>query len=234
MEIISSSDNSTQSSQDSMMSLSRLEEMAQYYTNAFSDGFLIQNKTNMITEKWLGVNIKVSADTKSLGSNNDIIYEDYGVIEYFCRIKAEVALKDLFPITSKCDTSNTTIVPANCDLYITVASMRCVDMAKVTQKIQFYEELFGTKNSTLYYDKQIIDVSNPNKIVLFVYNGADSVNIKKQFKSSHFNYVVIHLPFEFCMTWQVNYSLEVRENEIQVREREIQVRCHEIHVVNMV
>ena len=234
MEIISSSDNSTQSSQDSMMSLSRLEEMAQYYTKAFSDGFFIQNKTNMITENWLGTNIKVAVDKKNISSNDDIIYEDYGVIDYICRIKKEVALKDLFPITSKYDTCNITIVPANCDLYITVASMRCVDMAKVTQKIQFYEELFDTNNSKLYYDKQTIDILNPNKIILFVYNGADYVNIKKQFKSSHFNYVVIHLPFDFCMTWQVNYSLEVREKAIQVREREIQVRYHEIHVGNLV
>ena len=222
MEIISSSDNSTQSSKDSMMSLSRLEEMAQYYTKAFSDGFFIQNKTNMITENWLGTNIKVTVDTKNI-SSNDVIYEDCGVIDYFCRIKKEVALKDLFPITSKCDTCKITIIPANCDLYIIVASMRCVDMAKVTQQVQFYEELFGTKNSTLNYDRQIIDASNPNKIVLFVYNGADYVIIKKQFKSCYFNHAVIHLPFEFCMSWQVSYFSEVSEKEIQVRYHKMNI-----------
>jgi hypothetical protein len=55
-----------------------------------------------------------------------------------------------------------------------------------------------------------------------VYNGADFVDLKKNFRSDKFTAIVIHLPFEFCITWELDVQLQEKEKEVQEKvEREI-------------
>jgi Skp family chaperone for outer membrane proteins len=53
-----------------------------------------------------------------------------------------------------------------------------------------------------------------------VYNGADFVDTKNNFKSDIFQAVVVHLPMKFCVSWRKDVELKASEKKIQDMKRE--------------
>lgn len=84
-----------------------------------------------------------------------IIEETIGDIDFLCRTVVDIPLNELFPVGSRCDTTNITHVSADTDIYIEVTSMTGKlteekkdekGMTKVEKKIHFFEKLFTESN----------------------------------------------------------------------------------------
>ena len=192
----------------SCKSLSTTEQTGEYYSNGFSSGFIQQNKTKILNGEWTGTNIIVRRDTRKNTRKGKVIEEIVGDVDFLCRTSIDVPLKELFPAGSRCDISKFSNIPAGTDVYIEVTSMsgkHAIEFrdtkgkTKVETKIHFYEKLFTESN--LKHDA-VMDLNCTKKIVLFVYNGADFKNLKDEFTSEKFSSAVIHLPINYCITWE--------------------------------
>ena len=73
-----------------------------FYVDGFSCGFILQNKTKLVKGCWLNIPYTI---------------EEVYYIDFLCRTNQDVSIKDLFPLTSRCDDSQYTVVPAGTDLY---------------------------------------------------------------------------------------------------------------------
>ena len=67
-----------------------------------------------------------------------------------------------------------------------------------------------------------VQINKVEKVVFFVYNGADFVNLKNNFKSYKFQAVVVHLPRKFCVSWKKDLEHKAYEEKIQGNKRALQ------------
>ena len=217
-------------SEKSVRSKSTTQQTGDLYTKGFSKGFLAQNVNFLEDGSWLGSEIQIRSNKRNRRCEKPIA--DLGDIDFLCRTKFEVPVQQLFPATARCDTDSFTTIPVDWDLYIEVTSMagelaikESDGPSKVDKKISFYERLF---NDTSFADQlpQGVQINKVNKVVFFVYNGADYVDLKRKFKSEKFHAIVVHLPFEFCLSWETDVELKkmrnaLEENEILLEEKKI-------------
>ena len=100
--------------------------------------------------------------------------------------------------------------------------------SKVATKLSFYETIFDSHNedSFSYQFPDGDQISSVNEIVLFVYNGADFVDLKNSFKSDKCTAIVVHLPILFCVNWVKDVQLQAKE----VKEIALQEALHEKEV----
>ena len=139
---------------------------------------------------------------------------EIGFVNFLCRTTEDVKLKDLFPVRSRCDMTEISEIPAGTDIYIEVTSMsddHAITMkdgkglTAVDTKVRFFERLF-TETRLTYISA--IDGKHSNKLVLFVYNGADFSELKDAFKSTKFSSFVVHLPMSDCINWE---NVQIKE-----------------------
>lgn len=204
----------------SYKSLSSTGHTGQLYTNGFSSGFIQQNKAKIVNGEWIGSNIINTKKTNIKSREGKDIEETVGDIDFLCRTSIDVPLKELFPVECICDINKISIVPAGTDIYIEVTSMSGKyatekqddkGKTKVEKKINFYEKLFTESN--LDHDAAM-DLNYANKIVLFVYNGADFQDLKDKFTSDKFSSAVIYLPINHCINW---------EKDVIIREKDVEI-----------
>jgi hypothetical protein len=219
------------STSEKSLSSKTTQETGQLYTSGFSDGFLSQNQNFLHNNSWLGEDIVIRKSTGKHSRKGDDVLEDVGDVDFLCRTKCEVSVKQLFPAAARCDTDTITTIPAGFDLYIEVTSMSgklATDFRKVATKLSFYETIFDSNNedSFSYQFPDGVKISSVNKIVFFVYNGADFVDLKNSFKSDKFTAIVVHLPILFCVNWEKDVQLQAKE----VKEIALQEALHEKEV----
>jgi hypothetical protein len=150
-----------------------------------------------------------------------------GEIGFLCRTKSEVRVQELFPAAARCDIDSISTIPAGWDLYIEVTSMSgklalLNEPSKVAKKLAFYETIFDC-NCDNGFSNQLpvgVQINKVEKVVFFVYNGADFVYLKNNFKSDKFQAVVVHLPMKFCVSWRKDVELKATEKKIQDMKRE--------------
>ena len=215
-------------SEKSLSSKTTTQETGQLYTSGFSDGFLSQNRSFLHNNSWLGEDIVIRKSTGKHGRKGDDVLEDVGDVDFLCRTKCDVTVKQLFPAAARCDTDTITTIPAGFDLYIEVTSMsgklatdfRKTKPSKVATKLSFYETIFDSHNEDSFSHQfpDGVQISSVNKIVFFVYNGADFVDLKNSFKSDKFTAIVVHLPIAFCINWEKDVQLQAKDKEIQEKE----------------
>ena len=216
-------------SEKSLSSKTTTQETGQLYTSCFSDGFLSQNQNYLHNNSWLGEDIVIRKSTGKHSRKGDDVLEDVGDVDFLCRTKCEVSVKQLFPAAARCDTDTITTIPAGFDLYIEVTSMsgklatdfRKTKPSKVATKLSFYETIFDSNNEDSFSSQfpDGVQISSDNKIVFFVYNGADFVDLKNSFKSDKFTAIVVHLPILFCVNWEKDVQLQAKEvKEIALQE----------------
>jgi hypothetical protein len=225
-------------SEKSLSSKSTTQQTGHYYTTGFSDGFLLQNKNIIHNSSWLGENVIIRESTGKRSRKGDDIIEDLGDVDFLCRTICEVHVKQLFPASARCDTDTISTIPADCDLYIEVTSMsgelaNCEILnkpSKVATKLSFYETIFDSHDNKRFSDQfpEGVHINSVNKIVIFVYNGADFVDLKNNFKSDKFTAIVVHLPMTFCISWEKDVLLQAKDKEVQEKDHELQEKDHEL------
>ena len=203
---------------------STTQQTGAYYTSGFSTGFIAKNERIMENGKWLYESYEVIATIKN--SNGTKTTDVIGDIDFICRITEDVQLSTLFPIVYCANT----LIPANSLLLIEVTSMsgdlaktqkdRKTQLTKLETKLKFYNLLFTLNNKNKFNKKETdIDIG-AGAYVLFVYNGADFLDISESFQSLSFESLVVYLPLETCMTW--SKSVEVEKAKVEAEKANVE------------
>jgi prefoldin subunit 5 len=199
---------------------------------------MAQNVNFLQNDLWLGEEIVIQRSTGKRNRKGEDVLEDLGDIDFLCRTKSEVRVQELFPATARCDIDSISTIPAGWDLYIEVTSMsgRLAllnepskvakklgnEPSKVAKKLKFYETLFDRHGNEGFSDQlpDGVQINKVEKVVFFVYNGADFVNLKSNFKSDIFQAVVVHLPMKFCVSWKKDVEIQdmIREKDDALEE----------------
>ena len=202
---------------------STTQQTGAYYTSGFSTGFIAKNERIMENGKWLYESYEVIATIKN--SNGTKTTDVIGDIDFICRITEDVQLSTLFPIVYCANT----LIPANSLLLIEVTSMsgdlaktqkdRKTQLTKLETKLKFYNLLFTLNNKNKFKKETDIDIG-AGAYVLFVYNGADFLDISESFQSLSFESLVVYLPLETCMTW--SKSVEVEKAKVEAEKANVE------------
>ena len=210
---------------------STTQQTGAYYTSGFSTGFIAKNERIMENGKWLYESYEVISTIKNISGTKT--NEVTGDIDFVGRVTEDVQLSTLFP-TVYC---TNTLIPANSLLLIEVTSMsgdlaknqidRKTQLTKLETKLKFYNLLFTLNNKNKFKRDTGIDI-NAGVYVLFVYNGADFLDISESFKSSSFKSLVVYLPLETCMTWSKSVELEKANVEAEKAKRDRDIIAEDI------
>lgn len=173
-----------------------------FYVDGFSCGFILQNRTKLVKGYWL--NIPYTTE------------EGY-YIDFLCRTNQDVLIKDLFPLTSRCDDSQHTILPSGTDLYFKVMCLsgkKTHEVREIIQDmIQSYEMLF-TQIGCMY--NSVANGKNKQKRVLLVYYGRDFVEIKELFVSVLFSTTIVFIPVNYCIEWEENVMIYENDKRLKL------------------
>ena len=219
-------------SEKSVTSKTITQETGDLYTDGFSEGFMAQNANFLQNDSWLGEEITIKGSNGKRNRKGEGVLEDIGDIDFLCRTKSEVRVQGLFPAAARCDIDSISTIPAGWDLYIEVTSMSGklaneqgkLRTSKVAKKLAFYETIFDCHGNEGFSNQLPVGVqiNKVEKVVFFVYNGADFVDLKNSFKSDKFQAVVVHLPMKFCVSWRKDVELKADEKKIQDMKRALQ------------
>lgn len=207
----------------SSKSESTTNETGLLYTTHFSDGFIAQNSAVMDSSSWLYQEVDLIDSSRKL----------LGDFDFVCRITENVTLKKLFPSAVRCSERD---IPSGTSILFEVTSMGGhlamtkedgkTKKTKVAHKLSFYETVFTRCRSLV--PSALPDVDLAQSIVIFVYNGADYVDVSRNFTSSSFATGVVHLPMAFAVQWKNSIEIAKRDQEIANRDQEIAKRDEEI------
>jgi Skp family chaperone for outer membrane proteins len=203
---------------------------------------MAQNVNFLQNNSWLGEEMLIKRSNGKRNRKGEDVLEDLGDIDFLCRTKSEVRVQELFPAAARCDIDSISTIPAGWDLYIEVTSMSGKlalfnEPSKVAKKLAFYETIFDC-NGDKGFSNQLpvgVQINKVEKVVFFVYNGADFVDLKNNFKSENFQAVVVHLPMKFCLSWRIDVELKATEKKIQdmKREKEEELKATEKKIQDM-
>jgi hypothetical protein len=89
------------------LSESTTQETGTTYSEAFSEGFIVQNANKIVNGTWLGENMLVKIKQKTRNAMDEEIVNDLGDIDFFCRTTVESRVVDFFPTGATCDRNKT-------------------------------------------------------------------------------------------------------------------------------
>jgi hypothetical protein len=185
----------------SQKSVSTSHEFGATYAKKYVEGL---NKKIQFDD----LKIQVIAENLLVTKVNDRAFAS-GDLDVVLQIDQETSLSCLFPNTARISTTQT--IPAGSFLFIELTSMAGSDvtrqykdnkLSKIEKKWNFFNSFFQSSMD------EVPGATKENSYALFVFNGADYVDVSRSFPSTYFTGGVVHMTIDSSVNWASHLEME--------------------------